>query len=182
MTTRKTTARKTSRKKAPKSVDDRVKQSAQKIWLAGLGAFALAEEEGGKLFRSLVSKGKSFEGVGREQLDRARKELGSMTEAARDKASEVAGEVRDRAGSTWDRVGDHLDDAVSSALHKVGVPTREEIQKLTRRIEHLTDLVEDKVSTGKSGTRKKARKPAAKKAGRKATGRKTARKSSRRSG
>jgi poly(hydroxyalkanoate) granule-associated protein len=182
MTTRKKTARKTSRKKAPKSVDDRVKQSAQKIWLAGLGAFALAEEEGGKLFRSLVSKGKGFEGKGREQLDRARKELGSMTDAAREKASEVAGEVRDRAGSTWESVGDRLDDAVSTALHKVGVPTREEIHKLTRRIEHLTTLVEDKVGTTGSGARKKARKPAARKSARKTTARKPARKSSRRSG
>ena len=31
-----------------------VKESAQQIWLAGLGAFSKAQEEGGKVFEALV--------------------------------------------------------------------------------------------------------------------------------
>jgi len=171
MTTRKTTARKAGRKKAPKDFEARVKDSAQRIWLAGLGAFALAEEEGGKLFKSLVSKGESFEDKGRDQFEKARDRFESLAEVARDKASEVAGGVRERAGTAWDRVGGNVDEAVASALHKVGVPTREEIHRLTRRIEHLTTLVETKVGTKKSASRKGT--TARKKTARKKTARKS---------
>jgi len=171
VTTRKKATRKTTRKKAPQDLQARVKKSANKIWLAGLGAFALAEEEGGKLFKSLVSKGKGFEEKGRDQLEKARGTFESIAGVARDKATEVAGEVKGRAGSAWSRVADDVDDAVSSALHKVGVPTREEINRLTRRIEHLTALVEDKVGGRKAAPRKKA---AARKAPRKKAARKGA--------
>ena len=46
-----------------------LRDTAQQIWLAGLGAFALAEEEGGKLFRSLVHKGETLEQKGMEQVE-----------------------------------------------------------------------------------------------------------------
>ena len=36
-------------------------EPAREIWFAGLGAVAVAEKEGGKFFRQLVSEGKRFE-------------------------------------------------------------------------------------------------------------------------
>ena len=38
-----------------------VKDSAQQIWLAGLGAFAKAQSEGGKAFETLVKEGLSIQ-------------------------------------------------------------------------------------------------------------------------
>ncbi len=35
-----------------------IKESTQQIWLAGLGAYAKAQEEGGKIFEALVQEGK----------------------------------------------------------------------------------------------------------------------------
>src|SRR6202007_2430157 len=40
-----------------RGVGKTVMDSAQQIWLAGLGAFAKAQEEGGKLFETLVKDG-----------------------------------------------------------------------------------------------------------------------------
>ena len=37
-----------------------VKDSAQQIWLAGLGAFAKAQEEGSKVFDALVKEGEAM--------------------------------------------------------------------------------------------------------------------------
>jgi poly(hydroxyalkanoate) granule-associated protein len=159
-----------TRKSSDKQFQEKVKASANKIWLAGLGAFAVAEQEGGKMFKNLVKKGESYEEMGRERFDQVRERVESFAEAARDRAGEVAEKVEKGAGAAWDKMGGGVDDAVMSALHKVGVPTRTEITRLTRRIEELTALVEKKVAAkGKSATpsKKTARKPAARKATRK---------------
>jgi poly(hydroxyalkanoate) granule-associated protein len=164
-----------TRKSSDKQFQEKVKASANKIWLAGLGAFAVAEQEGGKMFKNLVKKGESYEEMGRERFEQVRERVESFAEAARDRAGEVAEKVEKGAGAAWDKMGGGVDDAVMSALHKVGVPTRTEITRLTRRIEELTALVEKKASArGKStpaakktAARKTARKPAARKTTRK---------------
>jgi poly(hydroxyalkanoate) granule-associated protein len=153
-----TTTRKTTRKAAPKRSDkpvDALKGSAQKIWHAGLGAFALAEEEGGKLFQSLVRKGKEFEQTGREQIEKAREQVEKLAETAKEKLDEATVDVRDRAGETWNRVEKRWDERTAKTLQRLGVPSRDEIARLTRRIEHLTELVEKKAAP------RRTRKPAA---------------------
>ncbi len=156
----------TTKKSGGAQFEEKVKKSANRIWLAGLGAFALAEEEGSKLFRSLVSKGEGYEEQGKAQFDRVRERVEVLAEAARDKVGEVADEVKEKAGAAWGKVGDDVDGTLSAALHKVGVPTKAEINRLTRRIEELTALVEKKVARPAARPAAKqaaARKPAAKK-------------------
>lgn len=108
-----------SEKKA-KRVQDDLKASAQKIWLAGLGALAVAEQEGAKMFDSLVERGREWEGRGKERMDEAR--------------SRVEHVVEDVEG--------RIDARVSAAMHRLGVPTRDEIRELTRRVEELNAKLE----------------------------------------
>jgi poly(hydroxyalkanoate) granule-associated protein len=116
-----------------------IRRSAQQIWLAGLGAFALAGEEGGKLFSSLVKKG-----AGIEKHNKARLE----------KVFARVGRVREDAGRALGRIGNPLDSGMTVALHQLGVPTRREIVTLTKRVEELTRVV------GRAkGKGKKAHKP-----------------------
>ncbi len=108
-------------------VQGELRESAHKIWLAGLGALAVAGEEGKNLFRTLVEKGEEFEGRGRVRVDK------------------VKGKVKDARSNVemaFERAQEGFDDKVASALHRMGVPTRAEISKLTKRVEDLTKSIE----------------------------------------
>ena len=90
--TRKTT-RKTTRKPAKKSAGKQVKESASKVWLAGLGAVAMAEEEGGKLFQGLVAKGKEFEEEGRERIEQAMERVEKLAGKAKKRVETATSDV-----------------------------------------------------------------------------------------
>ncbi len=136
-----------------------IKESAHKIWLAGLGALSAAEDEGTKLFKNLVKRGEAFESRSREHYA-----------DVKDKVEDATEKVKDRAETAWDKMESRLDDAVSSALGRLGVPTRDEIATLTRRVEELTAVVE-KLKPAKRAPAKKAptKKAPAKKAPAKAS-------------
>jgi len=147
-----------------------VRESAQQIWLAGLGAFRKAQEEGGKAFDKLVKEGSSLQKLTRD-----------LAEA---KASDVAGrfaQIQDKvtrqASDTWDKLEAVFESRVERALSSLGVPTEQDVAVLHRRIEALTAEVE-KLKTGKAAkpTAKTAAKTAAKRPARKAPA-KAARKS-----
>lgn len=119
-----------------------VRESAHKIWLAGLGALKVAEEEGSKLFKTLVEQGERFESAGKERLKEAKRGADEAAERARRVAEETAGRARRAAEGAREQIGGALDDTLAKALHRIGVPTREEIAALSRRIEELTRAVE----------------------------------------
>lgn len=104
----------------PSEIQADVTASAHKVWLAGLGALALAQEGAGKLFDTLVARGEDVESRGTGMLKGA----------------------RGRAGEMLAKVGKEMDDQVVTVLHRVGVPTRDDIATLNRRVEHLTASIE----------------------------------------
>jgi len=114
-----------------RNLQDDVKDTAHRIWLAGLGALAAAEEEGSKLFSRLVDRGRDVESRGKVEVDKVV-----------DKASKVADKAKAKAGGAWDDLGSKVDDTITSALHRLGVPTRDEIRTLTQRVEELNAKVE----------------------------------------
>lgn len=107
-----------------------VKDSAQEIWLAGLGAFAKAQQEGGKVFEALVEDGLAMQ---RKTQETARLQMAEATE----KLSAMAGGLSSRAGQQWDRLEGIFEERVARALHRLNVATGEELQELRARIEAL---------------------------------------------
>ena len=150
-----------------------ITESAQQIWLAGMGAFNRAQSEGGKLFESLVRDGLSLEQT-------ARKFAGSRANVVRDAMEGRVDQARERAADTWDKLEKVFEDRVQRALVKLGVPGRDDLNALTERVERLT--AELRKANG-SATPKPAKAPAAKKAAprkaAKAPAGKTARKATR---
>ncbi len=137
----------------PKSLTE----SAQQIWLAGMGAFTRAQAEGGKLFETLVRDGLSLEQT-------ARQFAGSRASAVRDAVEGQVGQARERAADTWDKLEKVFEDRVQRALVKLGVPGRDDLNALTERVERLTaELRKANATPGTAAPAKAARKPAAKK-------------------
>ncbi|MCY7316531.1 MAG: phasin family protein [Rubrivivax sp.] len=111
-----------------------VKDSAQQIWLAGMGAFSKAQEEGSKVFEALVKEGLSLQ----------KKTQG----AAEDKISEVTGKmtamadtVTAKAGQNWDKLESIFEARTAKALHKLGVPTARDVTALAQRVDELAAAV-----------------------------------------
>ncbi len=108
-----------------------ITESAQQIWLAGMGAFNRAQSEGGKLFESLVRDGLSLEQT-------ARKFAGKRADVVRDVVEDRVGQARERAADTWDKLEKVFEDRVQRALVKLGVPGRDDLHALNQRVEKLT--------------------------------------------
>ncbi|MGA9335474.1 MAG: phasin family protein [Rudaea sp.] len=108
-----------------------IMESAQHIWLAGLGAFAKAQEEGGRLFENLIKEGSSLEQKTRKIATGKAGDLRGAMESG-------VNQVRERTQETWDRLEQVFEDRVSRALAKLGVPGRKELDELQERIEELS--------------------------------------------
>ena len=134
--------------KNKKRAEKELKASMHRIWQAGLGALSAAEEGGSKLFQVLAERGQELE-------------KGPVTEAKK-KVKGAVKMVRDRAGKTLENLDSSIDKKILSALEKMGVPTKDELDKLTRKVDRLTSMIE-KQETGKKKTSRKAAKKAAKK-------------------
>lgn len=105
-----------------------LRQYTQEIWLAGLGAFSRAEEEGGKLFDNLVKIG--------EELEHKTKEL---TDSA---AHELKDRVLEKATDTREKVERAIDERLSSTLTRLGIPSQKDIEGLSQRMDQLTRVIE----------------------------------------
>jgi polyhydroxyalkanoate synthesis regulator phasin len=93
----------------------KVRDSANQIWLAGLGAFSKAQQEGANMFETLVAEGEKFQ-------------------------ERTKGELKEKATETWDKLEKVFEDRVGHALHALNVPTRKDIDHLSRQVHDLTTM------------------------------------------
>ncbi len=107
-----------------------IRESANRIWLAGLGAFARTQEESEKLFQSLVTEGEKVE-------QQARQNAEARIEEARGKVVEFRG----KANQQFDRLEELFQERVARVLNRLGVPTQDDIQELTKRVEALNESI-----------------------------------------
>lgn len=148
-----------------------IKDSAQQIWLAGLGAFSKAQAEGGKAFETLVKEGLSIQrktqAVAEERINEATQRMTNM-----------ASDIGSKAAGQWDKLENIFEDRVAKALNKLGVPSARDIEALIERIDALSAAVAgDSGKTVKAAAPRKAAAPkSAAKAAPKEAGAKPARK------
>jgi len=97
----------------------KIRDSANQIWLAGLGAFSKAQQEGVEMFEALVAEGEKAQ------------------ERMKSTADERLAEVREKVTQTWDKIDKVFEDRVGRALHALNVPTRKDIEVLSKRVHEL---------------------------------------------
>jgi poly(hydroxyalkanoate) granule-associated protein len=138
--------------------------SAQQIWMAGMGAFNRAQGEGSKLFEALVKEGMNIE-------QHTRKLAGGKVDAVRDAVENRVGVARERATDTWDRLEKVFEERVQRALNRLGVPNSEDLNDLVSRVNKLTETLNKqgiKVAAAKTVKPLKAGKKAVAKVAKKA--------------
>jgi poly(hydroxyalkanoate) granule-associated protein len=161
--TQKSTA---AEKKTGAQLSGTVKESAQQIWLAGLGAFAKAQEEGSKVFDSLVKEGMSIQ---RKTQAAAEEKISEAT----NRMATMATDISSKASGQWDKLENIFEDRVSKALNKLGVPSAKDIEVLIARIDELNRNV-SKLSAKTGEANRSAANGAAKPAAKRASARKSA--------
>ena len=119
----------------PSILSDSVKDSAQQIWQAGLGAFTKAQVEGTKAFEALVKEGVSFQ---RKTQSAAEERI---NEAAQ-KMTSMATDIGSKASGQWDKLETIFENRVAKALNKLGVPSAKDIDALIARIDALNASVQ----------------------------------------
>jgi len=144
---------------APRLLDSalaaQVKDSAQQIWLAGMGAFSRAQAEGTKVFETLVKEGASLQKKTQSDVE---EKLGAVT----GKMSSMASDVQAKAGQHWDKLESIFEERTAKALNKLGVPSAKDVDALVARIDELSAKVAKLSKTAPAKTA--AAKPAAKRA------------------
>ena len=115
-----------------------VKSYARKIWLAGLGAYAKVGSEGAEYFKELVKTGQHVESKGKkvviEQLDAANSQIDQVK-------SEVFG-IKGRVEVQLDKVESAFDSRVGSALNRIGIASKHDVETLSAKLDELTALLE----------------------------------------
>ncbi len=112
-----------------------VKDSAQQIWQAGLGAFTRAQAEGSKAFEALVKEGVSIQ---RKTQAAAEEKISEAT----NKMSHMATDISSKASGQWDKLENIFEERVAKALNKLGVPSAKDVNALIARIDELNKAVQ----------------------------------------
>ncbi len=189
---KKTAKKKVAKKKVSKKTASRKAASnqaqdyAHEIWLAGLGAFAMAQEEGGKLFKqstkAVEDTRNKMVGESTKLFERLVKEGSQLENKGRKLASDTVGDfrgdvesrvgkVRKQAQSNWDKLEKVFEQRVARALSRLGVPTSDEISELSKRVAELNKRVAELAK--KQEAQAKAKATASKTAATKAAAAKT---------
>ena len=151
-----------------------VKDSAQQIWLAGMGAFSRAQAEGTKVFEALVKEGTTLQ---KKTSSAAEDKISEVTS----KMSSMAGDVQAKAGQHWDKLEGIFEERTAKALGKLGVPSAKDVDALTARIDELnakvaklSKTVAAETTATKAAAKAAAKAPAKKAAARRASAKRAA--------
>ena len=113
-----------------KNLGKAYKESAQQIWLAGLGAFSKAQADGTKAFEALVKEGQAIQGKAQTIAQEKFAEITSKTNG-------MTGELLSKASGQWSKLEGIFEERVSKALQKMGIPTKQDIEALNKKIDAL---------------------------------------------
>lgn len=110
---------------------DDIKRNSHKIWLAGMGAYSMIKETGIESFETLVEKGQKF-----EKDNNPKDDAEALANDSR------LDELKSRANQTMDRIERAFDLRVSSALSRLGISKKSDLDRLNDKVDKLTEILE----------------------------------------
>ena len=119
------------------SVSD-VRLYARKVWLAGLGAYSWAGQEGAEYFKELVKAGEQTEKKAKKVIDEKVDAANSEIDSAKDELTSVKGRVEVQL----DKIESAFDRRVASVLNRIGIPSKHDVETLSAKLDELTALLE----------------------------------------
>lgn len=122
-----------------KKLQNDVSEKSREIWLAGLGVFSTVEEEGEKLFKKFVERGKELEEKGETFEKRAREKVDSVSSFVGEKTGQFTKEVS-KLGETFPA---YFEDKLKSALNKFGASSQSQVKELSDKVDQLTEKVNE---------------------------------------
>ncbi|WP_454902374.1 phasin family protein [Variovorax gossypii] len=136
---------------------DRIKDSAQQIWLAGLGAFAKMQQEGSKAFEALVKDGAGMQ----KKTQQAAEETLAQ---AQQRMAGFASEFGTKAAGQWGKLENIFEERVARALDKLGAPSAADMAALQARVDALeAQLKKQAAAAPRKAAARKTAAPAARK-------------------
>ncbi len=119
-----------------------VADTAREVWMAGIGALSTVEEMGAEMFQSLVQKGEYWERESRKQLTAASKTASEAVDGAKAAAGSLSKKPLEWTSAVESQVQRIVEDSIEGVLHRLNVPTHDEIQELIGRVAALSQKVD----------------------------------------
>jgi len=137
-----------------------VRESAQQIWLAGMGAFAKAQAEGKQVFEALVKEGATLQ-------KKTHAEAGERFGEVASRMQNMAADAGSRAGQQWDKLESIFEERTAKALKRLGVPSARDVEALSERLDALAAKIDALAPTtgaakARAGAKRAARGPTTK--------------------
>lgn len=104
---------------------------AQKVWLAGLGAFSIAQKQGAALFESMVSEGKSFQLRSKKLAHKVSLEVASVVESRMKP-------VRIRLDAMRSEAEARFETGLGRVMSYAGIPSKADVDALIARVDKLS--------------------------------------------
>ena len=115
-----------------------VRGYARKIWLAGLGAYTRVGQESADYVKDLIKAGEAVEKRGKKRIDREVDAANSEIDSAKAELRSVKGKVEVQL----DKIEKAFDTRVASALNRIGIPSKHDVEALSAKLDELTALLE----------------------------------------
>lgn len=117
-------------------------ENARDVWMAGIGALSTVEEMGSGLFQQLVQKGEHWEQESRKKLTAATKQAGAAVEGARSTAESMSQKPLAWTNAVEAQVERLVEETIEGVLHRMNVPTHDEVKDLIARVTTLSAKVD----------------------------------------
>ena len=105
--------------------------TAQKVWLAGLGAFSIAQQQGAVLFESMVGEGKALQVRSEKLARKVSAEVQSVLESRLQP-------IRIRLDAMRSNAEARIELGVGRVMSYAGIPSKADVDALIARVDKLS--------------------------------------------